>query len=84
MVLISDAAMADLCVHPDTNTIIADCDPEKEKYVTSRIKEYAKTNASVRDINIKSEISADFQSSMSSMNILGGGISASTYTDWNY
>ena len=35
-----------------------------------------KTNSSVRELSIKSEISADFQSSMSSMNILGGGISA--------
>ena len=76
MVLISDAAMAELCGHPDTDTIIADCDPKSERYVTSKIKEYVKTNSSVRELSIKSEISADFQSSMSSMNILGGGISA--------
>ena len=76
MVLISDTAMAELCGHPDTDTIIADCDPEAERYVTSKIKEYTKTNASVREVNIKSEISADFQSSMSSMNILGSGVSA--------
>ena len=76
MVLISDAAMAELCGHPDSDTIIADCDPKSERYVTSKIKEYVKTNSSVRELSIKSEISADFQSSMSSMNILGGGISA--------
>ena len=76
MVLISDAAMAELCGHPDTDTIIADSDPKSERYVTSKIKEYVKTNSSVRELSIKSEISADFQSSMSSMNILGGGISA--------
>lgn len=76
MVLISDAAMAELCGHPDTDTIIADCDPKAERYVTSKIKEYVKINSSVRELSIKSEISADFQSSMLSMNILGGGISA--------
>lgn len=75
IVLISDKAMAELCDEPDTDTIIADCDAKAETYVTSKIKEYTMTNAAVLQTEIKSELSKEFLSSMSAMNILGGGIS---------
>ena len=75
IVLISDKAMAELCNNPGKDTIIADCEPKAESYVTSKIKEYTKTNAAVLNIDIKSELSKEFVSSMSAMNILGGGIS---------
>ncbi len=74
-ILISDKAMAELCDEPGTDTIIADCDKDAESYVTSKIKEYTMTNASVLHTEIKSELSKEFLSSMSSMNILGGGVS---------
>ena len=75
IVFISDAAMYGLCGTPDINTIIADCDKNKENYVTAKIKEYTRTNASVLATDIKSEISADFNTSMSAMNIICSGIS---------
>lgn len=75
VVIISDAAIYELTSTPDINTITADCDKNAESYVKSKIKEYAKTNASVLDIDIKSEIASDFKTSMSTMNIIGGGIS---------
>lgn len=74
-ILISDKAMAELCDEPVTDTIIADCEKNAERYVTSKIKEYTMTNASVLHTEIKSELSKEFLSSMSSMNILGGGVS---------
>ncbi len=75
VVIISDAAIYELTSTPDINTITADCDKNAESYVKSKIKEYAKTNASVLDIDIKSEIASGFKTSMSTMNIIGGGIS---------
>lgn len=75
MILISDAAMYELCNVPETNTITADCDKSQESYVTSKVKEYTRTNASVLETDIKPEIAAEFNTSMSAMNIIGSGIS---------
>lgn len=74
-VLISDVAMEELTDSPSVDNIIIDCDPKAESYVTSRIKELTKTNPSVLHVEIKSEMIADFQSSMTAMNILTAGIS---------
>ncbi|MCI9078349.1 MAG: ABC transporter permease [Lachnospiraceae bacterium] len=75
VVIVSDTAIYELTSIPDINTITADCDKNTESYVKSKIKEYTKTNASVLDVDIKSEIASDFKTSMSAMNIIGGGIS---------
>lgn len=74
-VLISDAAMNRLASLPTVDNIIIDCDPKAESYVTAQIKELTKTNPCVLDVEIKSEMSSDFQSSMTAMNILTAGIS---------
>ncbi len=75
LVMISDAAIYELSTIPGINTITADCDKSTESYITSKIKEYTKTNATVLDVEIKSEIASEFKTSMSAMNIIGGGIS---------
>lgn len=75
MVIISDAAIYELSGIPEINTITADCDKDTESYITSKIKEYTKTNSSVMDTEIKSEIASEFKTSLSAMNIIGGGIS---------
>ncbi len=77
MVIISDAAIYELSGSgiPEINTITADCDKNTESYITSKIKEYTRTNASVIDTDIKSEIASEFKASLSAMNIIGGGIS---------
>lgn len=74
-VLISQTAMDQLTDHPSVDNIIVDCASKAERYVTSQVKELTKTNPSVLHVEIKSEMIADFQSSMTSMNILTAGIS---------
>lgn len=75
IVLISDTALNEFCDNPSIDNIIADCNPEAESFVTPKIKEAVKTSASVLQTEIKSELMSEFVSSMSAMNILGGGIS---------
>lgn len=74
-ILVNQSVIDKLNSNPPVDNIIADCDPKAESYVTSRIKELTKTNPSVLDIEIKSEMIEDFKSSMMSMNILTAGIS---------
>lgn len=64
-----------LTENPSTDSIIVDCDATAESYVTARIKELTKTNPSVLFTEIKSELTEEFQTSITSMNILTGGIS---------
>lgn len=75
IVLISDTALDEFCTNASIDNIIADCNPEAEKFITPKIKELIKTNISVLATEIKSELKSEFISSMSAMNILGGGIS---------
>ncbi len=75
IVLISDTALDEFCTNTSIDNIIADCNPKAESFITPKIKEIAKTNISVLAIEIKSEMMSEFTSSMSAMNILGGGIS---------
>lgn len=75
IVLISDTALNEFCDNPGTDNIIADCTPEAESFVTQRIKEIVKTTDCIKAVEIKSEIMSEFLSSMSAMNVLGGGIS---------
>lgn len=74
-ILISQAAMDRLTDSQDINNIIVNCKPEAESHVRAEIKELTKTNPSVREMEIKSEMSSDFKSSMAAMNILTAGIS---------
>jgi len=76
ILLVSDTALSQFCNNPSVDNIIVNCQPEAESFVTQKIKEYTKTNSAVLETQIKSEISAEFKSSMSAMNIIGGGISA--------
>lgn len=75
IVLISDTALNEFCDNANIDNIIIDCHPEAESFVTSQIKELVKSNISVLAVDIKSELMSEFTSSMSAMNILGGGIS---------
>lgn len=74
-ILVSQSVIDNLTGEPSTDSIIIDCDPKAESYVSSEIKELIKTNPSVTDYKIKSEAIADFKSSMMTMNILTAGIS---------
>ncbi|MDO4944562.1 MAG: ABC transporter permease [Ruminococcus sp.] len=74
-ILVSQSVIDKLNSNPSVDNIIADCEPKSESYVTSIIKELTKTNPSVLQTEIKSEMIEDFKSSMLSMNILTAGIS---------
>lgn len=74
-ILVSQSVIDKLSSNPSVDNIIADCEPKAESYVTSIIKELTKTNPSVLQTEIKSELIEDFKSSMLSMNILTAGIS---------
>lgn len=74
-ILISQTAMDRLTDSQDIDNIIVNCKPEAESHVRAEIKELTKTNPSVREMEIKSEMSSDFTSSMAAMNILTAGIS---------
>lgn len=74
-ILVSQNVIDKLNSAPAIDGIIVDCDPKAESRITPQIKELTKTNPSVLQIEIKSELSADFTSSMMAMNILTAGIS---------
>lgn len=74
-VLLSEKAMEKIYDHPWVNSIVIDCDSKKENQVKSRIKSLTRGNSYVQHTEIKSDISAEFLSSMMAMNILGSGIS---------
>lgn len=74
-ILISEKALNKFCKNPSIDSIIVDCEKEAEGSVTTRINRLVKTNSSVLHTEVKSEVIADFNSSMTAMNILGGGIS---------
>ena len=74
-ILVSDAVMKKLTNHPSVDNIIVDCEKKMEPYITKRIKELTKINPTVLHLEIKSEMIADFKSSMVSMDVLGAGIS---------
>lgn len=74
-ILISEKAMQKLCENPMVNNIIVDCQADTESFVTKKIKDLVKTNSCVLYTEIKSEMISDFQSSMTTMNILGSSIS---------
>lgn len=74
-ILISQTAMDRLTDSQDIDNIVVNCKPEAESRVRAEIKELTKTNPSVREMEIKSEMSSDFKSSMAAMNILTAGIS---------
>lgn len=74
-ILLSDKAMEKLCQEPSVSNIIINCDKEKEGSVTAKIKQLTNRKSFIRDTEIKSEMISQFQSSMMSMNIMGGGIS---------
>lgn len=74
-ILMSDAALKRLTSDTAVDNIIVNCDPKTESAVTTSIRELIQTNAAVLEIEIKSEMIRDFQSSLAVMHILGGGIS---------
>ena len=74
-ILISDKAMEKLCPKPSLSNIIINCDKKKESSVTTKIKQLTNRKSFIRETEIKSESVSSFQSSMMSMNIMGGGIS---------
>lgn len=74
-ILISEKAMNRFCKNTSIDNIIVDCEADAEPLVRKEIVRMTKVNTAVLQTEIKSEMTADFQSSMSAMNILGGGIS---------
>lgn len=75
-ILISDAVMEKLTVHPSVDNIVVDCDKKAEPFVKKRIKELTRINSVVVATEIKSELMSQFKTSMFGMNVMGGGISA--------
>lgn len=75
-ILISDAAMEKLTDHPSVDNIIVDCAKKKEASVQKEIKNLCKVNSVVIATEIKSNMMANFKTSMLGMSIMGGGISA--------
>ena len=74
-ILISDKAMDSLCREPSIDNIIVDCEPKAESSVKAQMKQMTKINPLVVHTEIRSDMSREFQSSMTAMNILCGGIS---------
>lgn len=74
-ILISETAMKKLTDQTRVDNMIINCEPKAESFVKAKIKELVKVNPCVLYTEIKSEMISDFQSSMTAMNILGGGIS---------
>ena len=75
-ILISEKAAEEFCDDAAIDSIIADCEKDAEPYVRREIEGMVKGNPYVMRTEIKSKQMADFNSSMSAMNILSGGISA--------
>lgn len=74
-ILISDRA-AEFCTNFHYDSIIADSEKTEEPQVRREIEGMIANNPYILEENIKSKRSAEFNSAMSAMNILGGGISA--------
>lgn len=74
-ILISEAALNKFCKSTSFDNIIVDCEPDAESSVAVEIKRLAKTNPSVLDVEIKTELISGFKSSILVMNVLGSGIS---------
>lgn len=74
-ILVSDAVLKRLCDTANVDSIIIDCDPQKESQVTAAIKNLVKANVAVLSTEIKSEQKEEFETSMSAMDVLGSGIS---------
>lgn len=74
-ILVSQSIIDELTDSPSINSIIIDCESKLENDVTAQIKELTKTNPSVLNVEIKSEMIKDFKTSMTSMSILTAGIS---------
>ncbi len=75
VILISEAVMNKLCKDTWFDNIIVDCEADAEPSVAMQIKRLAKTNPSIFEVEIKSEMVSGLKSSMLTMNVLGGGIS---------
>lgn len=67
--------MNKLCKDTWFDNIIVDCEADAEPSVAMQIKRLAKTNPSIFEVEIKSEMVSGLKSSMLTMNVLGGGIS---------
>ena len=76
IILISEQAINELTGHPTIDNILVNCNPKAESAVTTQIKKLTDGNICVRKTDVKSEVIADFKSSMMTMNVLGVGISA--------
>lgn len=74
-ILISRKALEKFCPKTSINNIIVNCDKEKEGSVTAKIKQLTSRKSFIRNIEIKSKMISQFQSSMMSMNFMGSGIS---------
>ena len=75
-ILVSDKALERITDDPGSDNMIMNCRKEAEVSVTKRVKELAKSNPAVRNTTIKSEAAKEFSTSIMTMKILGGGISA--------
>lgn len=74
-ILVSQKLLEKLNEHPVSDMVIADCEAERESYVTARIKELIRSNPAVVHADIKTEVLGDFKAATLSMNILTAGIS---------
>lgn len=74
-ILISEKAMNRLTETTTVDNIIVDCEPKAETGVTKQIRDLVKVSSCVIHTDIKSEMMSEFKSSMTAMEILGGGIS---------
>ncbi len=74
-ILISQKAAEGFSGETPVKNIIVDCEKEDEPHVRREIHQYVKDNPAVREMEVKSEMMENFNSAMSAMNILSGGIS---------
>lgn len=78
LIVVSQSVLSELSDNICINSILAECDPDKEPEVTKQIKEITSNNIcipSIAHVEIKSKALADFNSSMVSFNVLSIGIS---------
>lgn len=74
-ILVSRTALDHLTDTPSIDNIILDCAPQAEPYVTEQVKSLTNASPVVMQVEVKSEMISDFQTSMNGMRILTSGIS---------
>lgn len=75
-ILVSQSVIDRLTDNPGLDNIVVDCEAEAESRVMAQIRELSDSNPCVLQYEIKSEVAAEFKSSMGAMKVLTAGISA--------